>query len=210
VGPKASSSPRSPGSTPPAPAESPHHLQGLTADVPGFLTPPPEADPLAGHPLFQPADPESASGSPRPGNDGPSDASPTSTTTSPGQSPASTGDAAAAARIDREALAKALATVIRVVTAILHRRLGPSHPVLRELWVDEEVWKADAEDIREISQPAARLIARRLRVPADAADGLAVLVATGGWADKNLDKDARIRGHAAQLEQIAPEERTDS
>lgn len=197
--------------TPPRPASAPTpppEGERLTAEMPGFLTPPAE-DPLADHPLFRPSNPAggSASGSPQPGSDGPNAASPSSTTTDPGRSPASTADAAA--RIDREALARALATVIRVVTGILHRRLAPRHPSLRQAWEDEAVWKADQEDIREISQPAARLIARRLRVPADAADGLAVLIATGGWADKNLEKDAQFRGHVAELEATAPEERNE-
>lgn len=94
-----------------------------------------------------------------------------------------------------------------MITSFAHRRLAPrSDAVAREQWFDELVWKADAEDIREISQPAARLIARRLRVPAEAVDAAALMFGTAGYVEKNLDKDSRIRGHVIDAPQPADDQ----
>lgn len=99
--------------------------------------------------------------------------------------------------------------MLRVVTSFVHRRLAPHRDALaRQQWFDEAVWKADAEDLREICQPASRLIARRLRVPAEAVDVVAVMFGTAGYVEKNLDKDSRIRGHLIDAEPDDTEEQT--
>ena len=170
---------------------------GEEADLPGFLTPPPA--PVDSPPASSTTPAVDAAFFSEPATGSGSDASsgpPRPTTESRGPSPASTADSLAAARVDRAAIERGLAAVIRVLSSIVHRRLAPRADALaRQLWFDEQVWKADAEDIKEISQPAARLIARRLRVPAEAVDVVAVMLGSAGYVEKNLDKDSRIRGH---------------
>lgn len=73
---------------------------------------------------------------------------------------------------------------------------------------DHDLWKADDDDLTDISSPAARLIYRRLpddaKAGSDPIDLLQLTVAVAGYVAKNLQLRGRLRA-AKQLDEAAEE-----
>lgn len=93
--------------------------------------------------------------------------------------------------VSRAGLRAAIGRGIRTVTGVINRVASSS-----QLEQEMEVWKADQEDVDDISDPAARVIWRR--VPAEARTGdmidLVVLgLAVLGYVAKSLDQRAMVR-----------------
>lgn len=105
--------------------------------------------------------------------------------------------------VSKAGLRAAIGRGLRTVTGVVNRIA--SSPLEAEF----DVWKADDEDVRDISDPASRVIWRR--VPAEARTGdmvdLVVLgLAVLGYVAKSLDRRATVRQmqHVVETAQADP------
>lgn len=100
--------------------------------------------------------------------------------------------------VSKAGLRAAIGRGIRTVTGVVNRIASTP------LEADFDVWRADDEDVRDISDPASRVIWRR--VPAEARTGDMVdLVVLGlaliGYVAKSVDRRAMVRQMQAAAEQ---------